>query len=246
VLRGIERTRGVGTADCDRGTEGTSQPARDVLNHKFMAHHEYSSYPRLPEGKLLEGIVTTLNEDRSPHVAPMGPIVDAGFARLLLRPFRTSQTYRNLKRAKEGVLHITDDVELFAKAAVGRLDEMPRMLPASAVDGVILADTCRWYAFRVASIDDQRERTEIIADVVGSGTQRDFFGFNRAKHAVIEAAILATRVGLLDSKHIIAEFDRLGSPVEKTGGHEERRAFEFLKAYLGEQLRRGTEEKLRP
>jgi hypothetical protein len=209
-----------------------------------MAHHESSNAPGLPEGKLLEGIVTTLNEDRSPHVAPMGPIVDAGFTRLLLRPFRTSQTYRNLKRAKEGVLHVTDDVELFAKAAVGRLDELPRMLPATEVDGVILADACRWYAFRVASIDDRQERTEIIADVIGSGTYRDFFGFNRAKHAVIEAAILATRVGLLDPEHIIAEFERLGSSVEKTGGHEERRAFEFLKAYVTKELRRGTEEKL--
>jgi hypothetical protein len=211
-----------------------------------MAHPESSNCPRLPEGKLLEGIVTTLNEDRSPHVAPMGPIVDAGFTRLLLRPFRTSQTYRNLKRAKEGVLHVSDDVELFAKAAVGRLDELPSMLPASEVDGVILADTCRWYAFRVASIDDRQERTEITADVVAAGVRREFFGFNRAKHAVIEAAILATRVGLLDPEHIIAEFERLGSPVEKTGGHEERRAFEFLKVYLGEQLRRGTEEKMPP
>ena len=38
----------------------------------------------------------------------------------------------------------------------------------------------------------------IVADVVDSGRLRDFFGFNRAKHAVIEAAILATRIDFLE------------------------------------------------
>ena len=68
--------------------------------------------PALPDGTLLEGIVTTLNDDGTPHIAPMGPIVDGEFNVLLLRPFRTSTTYQNLKRTGQGVLHVTDDVEL--------------------------------------------------------------------------------------------------------------------------------------
>src|SRR3954465_13265516 len=145
-----------------------------------MLHDDSANCPQLPAGTLLEGIVTTLNVDGSPHVAPMGPIVDAGFTRLLLRPYRTSVTYQNLKRTREGVLHVTDDVELFARAAVGQLAELPRLEPADAVKGVILTDACRWYAFRVDSLDDREERTAIVADVVGSGRLRDFFGFNRA------------------------------------------------------------------
>ena len=166
--------------------------------------------PRFPDGTLLEGIVTTLNADGSPHIAPMGPIVDANFERLLLRPFRTSMTYRNLKRTGEGVLHVTDDVELFARAAVGRLEPLPALQPAEAVDGVILSDACRWYAFRVESLDDREDRTTIVANVVDRGRLRDFFGFNRAKHAVIEAAILATRIGIVDADTIAAEFDSSG------------------------------------
>src|SRR5437762_13694443 len=109
-----------------------------------MSHDDPLTCPRLPEGTLLEGIVTTLNDDGSPHIAPMGPIVDSGFSRLLLRPFRNSVTYQNLKRTREGVLHVTDDVELFARAAVGQLVELPRLEPARAVKGVILTDACRW------------------------------------------------------------------------------------------------------
>ncbi len=39
--------------------------------------------------------------------------------RFVLRPFRTSTTYRNLKAHGEGVLHITDDVLLLARTAIG-------------------------------------------------------------------------------------------------------------------------------
>jgi hypothetical protein len=201
-----------------------------------MSHDDAVNCPRLPDGMLLEGIVTTLNEDGTPHIAPMGPIVDAGFTRLLLRPFRTSVTYQNLKRTREGVLHVSDDVELFARAAVGQLTELPRLVAARTIDGVILKDACRWYAFRVISIDDHDERTEIIAETVERGRLRDFFGFNRAKHAVIEAAILATRIEFLEASHIQAEFERLAGPIGKTGGHQERSAFDFLKRYVRDRL----------
>jgi hypothetical protein len=201
-----------------------------------MSYDESDCCPRLPDGKLLEGIVTTVDIDGLPHVAPMGPIVNADFSRLLLRPFCTSNTYQNLKRTGEGVLHVTDDVDLFARAAVGDLKERPRTFEAKAVRGVILEGACRWYAFRVVSIDDRHERTEIVAKVVDRGRMRDFFGFNRAKHAVIEAAILATRIEFLDAQHIRDEFQRLASPVTKTGGHEELAAFEFLKQYVENEL----------
>ena len=192
--------------------------------------------PSLPDGTLLEGIVTTLDADGSPHIAPMGPIVDAGFNWLLLRPFRTSATFANLKRTGQGVLHVTDDVELLARAAVGRLKQLPRVVRAEAVEGVILADACRWYAFRVDSLDDREDRTRIVARVVDHGRMRDFFGFNRAKHAVVEAAILATRIGLLEPEHIRSELARLRVLVEKTGGQPERQAFDFLENYLSEQI----------
>jgi uncharacterized protein len=65
---------------------------------------------------------------------------------------------------------------------------------------------------------------------------RDFFGFNRAKNAVIEAAILATRVRLLKPKQIREELAKLASPVDKTAGDQERRAFDFLKQYIESAL----------
>jgi hypothetical protein len=206
-----------------------------------MSANEIPIELTLPQGTLLEGIVTTLDVDGTPHIAPMGPIVDSDFRRILLRPFRTSKTYANLKRSSFGVLHVTDDVELIAQAAVGRIDPMPPLIPAQSFEGVILENCCRWFAFRVKSLDDSSERTAIVATVVDQGTIRDFFGFNRAKHAVVETAILATRLSLLSVEHVQSEVDRLAVIVNKTAGHQEQRAFAFLKNYIEEHYGRPTE-----
>src|SRR5690242_6554218 len=123
---------------------------------------------------ILEGIVTTLNADGSVNIAPMGPRVDDGMRCIVLRPFKTATTYENLKRAGQGVLHVTDDVELLARAAIGRLDSNPALVAAEGVEGFRLADTCRWYSFQVREIDDRDERTTIVAEIVAGGRVRDF------------------------------------------------------------------------
>lgn len=185
---------------------------------------------------IVEGLVTSLNGDGSVNLSPMGPRTDRDFSHLVLRPFQTSQTYQNLKRHGEGVFHVTDDVELIARAAIGRLDVLPPLVASTSVHGYIVADACRWFAFRVCELDDRAERTTIVCDVVDRGTIRNSLGFNRAKHAVIEAAILATRIGILPAEQIRAEVERLASPVEKTAGEAERRAFALLTEYISAKL----------
>lgn len=181
---------------------------------------------------ILEGIVTTRDSAGAVNVAPMGPIVDETMATLRLRPFQTSQTFRNLKVVPSGVFHVVDDVLLLAQAAIGRLPCRPPTFPAEQVPGVVLTQACRWYEFLVDTLDDSKERAEITARVVHSGRLRDFFGFNRAKHAVVEAAILATRIGLISREEILAEFARLKMPVDKTAGPREAEAFALLEEFV--------------
>jgi uncharacterized protein len=188
-----------------------------------------------PDEPILEGIVVTLDDRRTPNIAPMGPRVDRQITRLTLRPFQTAHTYRNLKATGSGVFHVVDDVELLARAAVGQLDPPPPLAPIEAFSCPRLAEACRWFAFRVESLDDAAERTKIDCCVVASGEVRPFFGFNRAKHAVLEAAILATRIGILPADEIRRELERLAVPVQKTAGSQEHRAFEFLCAYIHEK-----------
>jgi beta-RFAP synthase len=182
---------------------------------------------------ILEGIVTTLDRHDALNVAPMGPVIDPAFSSLVLRPFRTSRTYQNLKARPYGVFHVVDDVLLLARAAIGELREVPETIPAERIAGRVLSAACRWYEFEVEACDDSQERTEMRARIVHSGRLRDFFGFNRAKHAVLEAAILATRVHLLAPEKLREEFERLRVIVNKTAGPREREAFELLDQHVG-------------
>jgi hypothetical protein len=186
---------------------------------------------------ILEGIVTTQSPEGEINVAPMGPQVTPAMDRLVLRPFRTAHTYQNLKAHGEGVFHVTDDVLLLARTAVGTVTPLPPMMPAQQVRGSVLLGACRYYEFRVLSLDDREERSRFEALVVHSGRLRDFAGFNRGKHAVLEAAILATRISLLPLPDIEAEFRKLSVIVEKTGGAQEKEAFAFLTEYVDRTTR---------
>lgn len=185
---------------------------------------------------ILEGIITSLGVDGRPNIAPMGTLVDDGITQFVLRPYKSSRTYANLKRTRQGVLHVTDDVELLARAAVKRLDPLPPLAKAKKVDGRVIVDACRWYEFHVTSLDDLAQRTTIACSVVAKGRIRDFFGFCRAKHAVVEAAILATRLDFLPADQVRAEFRRLAVLIDKTAGQQERRAFDLLGEYIEERL----------
>jgi uncharacterized protein len=181
---------------------------------------------------ILEGLVTTIDDAGGVHLAPMGPRVSPDWSHFVLRPFPTSNTFRHLKARREGVLHVTDDVMLIARAAVGQAT-VPEMIAATVVKGRILKEACRYFEFVVREIDESQERMHLQAEVVHRGTLRDFFGLNRAKHAVVEAAILATRRHLIPHDEIVSQYRALKVLVEKTGGPAEEAAFDFLWRFIG-------------
>ena len=174
--------------------------------------------------RILEVIVSTSDAEERPNIAPMGIAMEND--RLLLRPFRDARTWANLQQVGEGVVNITDDVLLFARCALTQ--EIPPHRPAREVRGWVLQDVCSWKEFVVESQDLTEERARFEARVVSTGRGREFSGLNRARHAVIEATILATRVFLLGREPVLQEIERLRPLVDKTGGRREREAFEFL------------------
>ena len=182
---------------------------------------------------ILEGLVTTTDSRGRPHLAPMGPKVNADFTRLSLRPFPTSQTGQNLLRHGEGVFHITDDAALIARSAAGLLEDVPSTRPAERIRGFVLDGCCRSYEFVVRTVDTSQERFELEAEVVATAAHRDFIGFNRARHALLEAAILATRFHMISESEIDAEFEKLGEIIFKTGDAAEIVAMADLREAYG-------------
>ncbi len=181
---------------------------------------------------ILEGIVTSRNQQGELNIAPMGPVVDSEMSRFVLRPFQTSRTFSNLKETRCGVFHVVDDVLLLAKAAVGLLNEIPETFPAEQIAGDVLQSACRWYEFQIESIDETDERTVMQAVVVHQGRIRDYFGLNRARHAVLEAAILATRTHIIEQSELEAQYRIFAEIVKKTAGPDEQTAFDLLEEYI--------------
>jgi hypothetical protein len=184
---------------------------------------------------ILEGIVTTLSPEGELNVAPMGPRLFAPYLLEVgsvfeLKPFASSRTAQNLRHHPEGVLHITDDVLLLARAAIGSVQ--PATMPTTAIRGLQLADTCRALEFVLIEGDFHRERLSLRAEIRAVHRRRDFFGLNRAKHAVVEAAILATRTHLFAATTVLPELDRLAVLIDKTAGEQEREAFALLRGHV--------------
>ena len=128
---------------------------------------------------ILEGLVTTISGDGLVNLAPMGPIVDGDMSTLVLRPYQSSATLANLMERPEGVFHVTDDVLLLARAAIGGVEPMPEMFEAEEVAGRVVAGACRWYEFRIEEADTSSERTTLTARIVHVGRIRDYFGLHR-------------------------------------------------------------------
>jgi hypothetical protein len=174
---------------------------------------------------ILETIVTTVSPDGAVNCAPMGVEWDDDV--IVLKPFIDTTTYRNLTATGgAAVVNLTDDVRVFARAAIS--NPRYRTIPASIVRGVVLDDCCSWREVEVRTIDSTPPRARIEGAVVYRGFRREFIGFNRARNAVIEAAIHVTRLHMLPRAFIDSELARLQVIVDKTAGPHELEAMALL------------------
>jgi uncharacterized protein len=177
---------------------------------------------------IVETVVTTINPDGSVNCAAMG--VDWGEQRIVIKPYRGTRTLRNLRATGAAVVNVTDDILLFSQAALG--DPHPPTHPAAGVEGAVLDDACSWREVRVEAVDESARRARVDTVVVDGGTGREFLGLNRARHAVLEASILASRARMLPAEEIAAELRRLQVLVDKTAGPREREAMEYVRSQV--------------
>jgi len=177
---------------------------------------------------IVETVTTTINPDGSVNCAAMG--VEWGDEAIVIKPFRATRTLRNLERNGAAVVNLTDDILLFAQAALE--DPHPPTRPADVVDGAVLVDACSWREVAVEEIDGSGPRARVVTRVVGRGVGREYIGWNRACHAVLEASILASRARRLPADEIRAELERLTVLVDKTAGPRERAAWDFVGAHV--------------
>ena len=183
---------------------------------------------RPPGAAVVETVTTTINPDGTVNCAAMG--VEWGDETIVIKPYRATRTLRNLRATRAAVVNLTDDILLFTQAALG--DPHPPTRPAPTIDGAVLADACSWREVTVEAIDASEPRARVTTRVVGRGVGREFLGFNRARHAVLEASIIASRARMLPAAEVRAELERLQVPIDKTAGPREREAMELVRRHV--------------
>jgi hypothetical protein len=173
-----------------------------------------------------ETIVTTADREGRVHIAPIGIIAeDEGW---IIAPFRPSTTLDNLRAVPFAIANYTDDVRVFAGCLTGR-----EHWPTTAADAVPvprLAGALAHAELAVVRVDDDDQRPRFHCRTVHRASHAPFTGFNRAQSAVIEAAILASRLDFLPREKVEREIAYLETTVQKTAGPAEAEAWRWLMA----------------
>lgn len=171
-----------------------------------------------------ETIVTTVSTEGRVHITPLGVREEDG--RVVLAPFRPSTTLENVLATGCAAVNLTDDVRVFAGCLTGRRD-WPT-LACGQVNCIRLAGALTHRELRLVRVEDDEQRPRLYMDVVFEQTHGAFRGFNRAQGAVIECAILVSRLHLLPAEKIDSELKYLAIAIEKTAGSAEREAWSWL------------------
>lgn len=194
-----------------------------------MPAEELAAWP------LIETVMTTRGRDGSVNCAAMG--VRWGTDEVVFWPFDGTRTLRNLRLRGEAVAHLTDDVLLFVQAALGH--PHPATRPAEATAGAVIERCSAWRELvvtEIAATGEALPRSRVTARVVASGSgAQPPMGMCRARHAAVEASILASRLRWLGAERVGAELDRLQELVDKTAGPREREAMAFVRGYVAQR-----------
>lgn len=173
---------------------------------------------------IYETIVTTLDANDQPHIAPFGVREENGL--ILIAPFRPSTSLDNFLHHQTAVINLTDDVRIFAGAFVCKRD-WP-LVPTDVLHGVRLSSALAHRELELVEVREHATRPELLFKVKHEVQHQAFRGFNRAQAAVVELAVLVSRLHMLPMEKIESEVAYLSIAVEKTAGERELQAWQWL------------------
>ncbi|EXJ15935.1 DUF447 domain-containing protein [Imhoffiella purpurea] len=178
-----------------------------------------------------EVIITTVNSEGEPHIAPIG--IRRREDLVVISAMRPSRTLDNLIQTRCATVNYTDDVCIFAGCITGRRD-WP-LLESTRIDAPRLRDTLAHTEIQLLDLEEDEVRPRLLCRVLHEETHRPFQGFNRAQAAVLELAILVSRLERMPLQKVVEEMAYLLTLVEKTAGPREQQAWNWLMDHVTER-----------
>ena len=173
---------------------------------------------------IIETVVTTRSLSGDVHIAPLGLIAHEGG--WIIAPFKPSKTLDNLRENPCAVANHIDDVRVIAGCLTGRRAFQLRR--AQKVDCGVLADALTHWEMKVERVEEDEQRPRFFCQMVYEVAHGPWGGFNRAQAAVIEAAVLVSRLKMLPAEKVESELAYLKIAVDKTAGPRELEAWGWL------------------
>ncbi len=174
--------------------------------------------------RIVETIVTTANANGEVHIAPLGLIQDG--EHWIVGPFKPSKTLDNLRANPAACASHTDDVRVFAGCVTGR-KSWP-LVPAAIIKGGRLALCLSHWELKVDKIVEDDLRPKFYCKIVHQEQHAAWQGFSRAQAAVLELAVLTTRLNMLPPDKVESELRYLEIAISKTAALHEQEAWGWL------------------
>ena len=190
--------------------------------------------------QIFETVITSCSPAGAVHVAPMGVRYVEG--EVVLKPFRPSQTLENILATRRAVLNVLTDVRVFAGCVTGR--KAWPMEPVHGPDGTVAARLACAHShalLRLAEVHEDAQRPTLRLGRMHEAQHSAFAGFNRAQAAVIEGAVLVSRLHLLPRAKIDGEMAWLQIAIDKTAGAAELEAWGWLQEAVARHYARSAE-----
>jgi hypothetical protein len=174
--------------------------------------------------RIVETIVTTADAAGETYIAPLGLIADG--EHWIIAPFKPSRTLDNLRKNPWAAASHTDDVRVFAGCVTGR--KIWPLTPTKQIKCERLADCVSHWELKVERVIEDELRPRFLCAIVHRETHKAWEGFNRAEAAVLEFAVLTTRLNMLPPEKVESELKYLEIAISKTAGPREEEAWEWL------------------
>lgn len=173
---------------------------------------------------IFETIITSMDAKSDVHITPFGVREQDGY--VIISPFKPSTTLGNILTTKSAVMNLTDDVRVFAGALTKKF--RAEVIAAEKIQGFRLVELLAHKELTLDKVVEDEVRPQLWMRVVHEENHQPFKGFNRAQAAVIELAVLASRLTMLPKEKIMQEKNYLQIAMDKTAGEREWQAWGWL------------------
>ena len=181
---------------------------------------------------IIESIITSSDKAGCVNVAPFGIKLNEDI--ITISPYIPSKTLENILYNNSLVINYVDDANIYVDCIVG--EKKFKLNKCKKLNCYYLKNSIIHHEAKVIDYKPDPVRPIFECKIIYSENHNDFMGINRARSALIEACILATRTSYLGKSKILSDLEYLSNAINKTSGKIEKKSWTKIKNFINKKL----------